>query len=401
MKRIILRMGATAPEQVSWLGVGEEGDAITWGSLAEAGVACREARVIVLVPATDVLLTRVTIPGRNRKRMILAAPFALEEQLADDIERLYFAFGPRNPDATLDVAVVNKALIGHWLGLLNDAGLKPDCLTSEALALPYLPGSWTILLERDVALLRSGPRAGLGVDRHNLQEAIQAAQSALASLASPQLQIYQTEAVSHGLDLQRLPLSTIVTSPALVVMAQGFDQKAVIDLLQGEFGGKNDWQELKARWQLPLVLVLVAVLLKISLLGIDLAHNRRESLELARRIEAVYRQTFPEAKQVVNPRAQMEQQLAALSGGNIAKDNFLPLLTSIGPDLQQTAKCVVQRLRYHANAIELELTLASLADLDGLKERLQSHDGLAVEIRTASNTNDLATARLEIKEARP
>jgi general secretion pathway protein L len=400
MKTIILRLGNTAPTQVSWLGVGEGAAAISWGSLAEAGVACREAQVIVLVPATDVLLTRVAIPGRNRKRMILAAPFALEEQLADDIETLHFAFGPRNADATLDVAVVSKRLMRHWQELLREAGLEPACLTSEALALPYLPGSWTLLLERETALLRTGPRAGLGVDRHNIEQALLAEQGA-ATLASPQLQIYQTEAASHGLDLQRLPLSTIITAPALVAMGQGFDPKAVIDLLQGEFGGTSGWQELQARWQRPLLLVLVVIVLKVGLMGIELAQNRRESMELGRRIEAVYRQTFPEAKQVVNPRTQMEQQLAALGQGQQSRDTFLPLLTSIAPDLGKTAQCTVQRLRYHGNAIELELTLATLADLDGLKERLQSHGGLAVEIRTASNSNDLVAARLEIKEARP
>lgn len=400
MKTVLLRLGTEAPHEVSWLTMGE-GEAIRRGTLSEAGAACRGARVVVLVPATDCLLTRVAIPGRNRKRTIQAAPFALEEQLAEEIEHLHFAFGPKNPDASLEVTVVARRTMRHWLSLLQEAGLTPDGLTPETLALPYADGGWTLLLEGAVALLRCGPRAGMGVDRANLGAVLDALREVEGKGERQEVRVYLSEGAElpPGLNLSPQPL--VSQTPALAAMARGLDHKHTINLLQGEFGHETDWQRLLKQWRLPLTLGLILLCLQAGRLGVGLVEGRRESLELERRIEAVYRATFPEAKQVVNPRVQMEARLTALRGGEGPQAGFIGLLTRIGPDLEKSEGCTVQRLRYHGQAIELELTLASLASLDDLKARLKEVGGIEVEIRTASAANDRVSARLAIKEATP
>ena len=45
----------------------------------------QDAETIAIVPAQDVLLTTAELPKLSRQRLMLALPFALEEQLIDDV----------------------------------------------------------------------------------------------------------------------------------------------------------------------------------------------------------------------------------------------------------------------------------------------------------------------------
>lgn len=395
MKTVILRLGGGAPADISWLSTDTE-SVLHNGSLAQAALACKDAILIVLVPAIDVLLIRATIPGRNRKLAMQAAPYALEASLATDVEKLHFGFGPRNPDGSMDTAVVERKCMDRWLALLQEVGLDPDYMTPETLAVPYEPESWSVVLDGDVALVRSGLRSGFGVDTQNLNEALQAAIKSGPDAPPLHMQLYQEEEVDISLDLD-LDMLPIIKKPTLALLAQGVDKKNGIDLLQGEYGRNTDWDKIRELWRVPFILALILITLQGVLFGVDFSQAKKESLALERRIEEIYRTTFPEAKQVVNPKAQMEQGLALLTGGQQSQNSFLALLARIGPDLQKTQGSNLQRLRYHGSALELELTLPNLDDLNDLKERLLVNDDLSVDIRTATTANDRVSARMEIK----
>lgn len=395
MKTVILRLGAGAPAAISWLS-SDTDSLLHKGSLAQAALACKDALLIVLVPGLDVLLIKASTPGRNRKRAMQAAPYALEASLATDVENLHFAFGPRNPDGSMDTAVVERECLDQWLALLREAGLDPDYMTPETLAVPYGADGWSVLLDGEVALVRTGLRGGFAVDRQNLNEALQAALKAAPDPLPPHLQIYQEEEVDIRLDLD-LDMLPLIKKPALALLGQGVAKKSGIDLLQGEYGRNTDWDKIRELWRVPFVLLLILIALKGALFGVDFSQAKKESQALERRVEEIYRATFPQAKQVVNPRAQMEQRLALLTGGQQSQNSFLALLARIGPQLQKTQGYTLQRLRYHGSALELELTLATLDDLNDLKERLLVNDDLSVDIRTATTANNLVSARLAIK----
>src|SRR5580698_8109691 len=81
-------------------------------------------RICVLVPASDVLLTDAEVPAKSGARIQQIVPFALEEQVAEDIDSLHFAVGRRVGESTrIPVAVVSRALIDAWLSQLRAAGL--------------------------------------------------------------------------------------------------------------------------------------------------------------------------------------------------------------------------------------------------------------------------------------
>lgn len=395
MKTMILRLGAKAPAEVSWL---EPGSGIAArGTLAEAGRACRGAKLLVLVPAAEVLLTRTVIPGRNRSRAIQAAPFALEEFLAEELEKEHFAFGPRQGDGSMAVAVVHKRAMDHWLALLAEYDLRAERLVAETLALPYREGEWSLLVEGDLALLRTGLEAGLAVDLVNLAE-IMAAESGLAGAAGGcPLTIYQEEGDQREDIVANAAVAGRKHGDPLAFLAAGCSGEASLDLLQGEYRRHTNWDQLWPRWRRPLFCALALFFLQLLLLGFDYYQLQGQSRELKRRIESVYRATFPDAKQVVNPKAQMEQRLAALAAAATGEGGLLAVLARVGPELQKSEGSVLQRLRYRGKVVELELSLPNQAALAGLRERLAKIESLAVEFRSGS-AKDEPIVHVEIKE---
>lgn len=396
MNTILLRFDDENLDNVSWVRT-DDPSSLKSGSLAEASADCKEARLIVLVPAVDVLLIRAIIPGRNRKRSIQAAPYVLEEQLADDVEKLHFSFGPRNPDGSMDVAVVDKKCMARWLSLLHNAGLEIDSLIPETLAVPYDAESLTVLINHNQALIRSGPRAGFTVDSYNLKAALQAHLAPHSDSPIRQIQLFLEEDIDLNLELE-IPVLPIIKKTAMAVFCQGFDQKITLDLLQGEYSRKTDWQHVMECWKIPLVLVLAFMVVKGMLFAVDFIYYKQESQALQKRIENIYMATFPDTRKLINPRAQMEQQLSLLADSTEAQHGFLESLARIGPALQKTEDFTMQRLSYRNNGLELELTMASLDSVNDLKDRLLANNDLSVEVRTTPADKDQISAHLEVKE---
>src|SRR5579862_7364004 len=91
-------------------------EALRSGSWSEAAQHAAGRRICVLAPASDVLLTEAEVPAKSGARFQQIVPFALEEQLAQDIDSLHFAVGRRIGESPrVPVAVVSRALIEGWL----------------------------------------------------------------------------------------------------------------------------------------------------------------------------------------------------------------------------------------------------------------------------------------------
>src|SRR3974390_891530 len=112
-------------------------------------------RVCVLVSGTDVLLADPEVPVKGGAKLQQLVPYALEEQLAEDIEELHFALGKRAAESfRVPVAVVARALLDQWLAQLRGAGIEPAAVYAESELLPENPGQAVALLEADTVCVR-------------------------------------------------------------------------------------------------------------------------------------------------------------------------------------------------------------------------------------------------------
>ncbi|MCF6211149.1 MAG: type II secretion system protein GspL [Gammaproteobacteria bacterium] len=383
------------------------------GVLAEAVKQAAGARVVVLVPGEDVLLASAELPGLNRQRLARAVPFALEEQLASDVEDMHFALGSRSDDGRIHNAVVARGKIAAWLESLRAAGLQADVMLSEVLAVPREAANdagrhWSLLIDGLRCLLRTDSQHGLALDLNNLPVILQAAlDEAGDSLpASLDVKICGDDTFSGSDDDRQLIRVCeeagidVVLQPqeedGALLLARGFDEKEAINLLQGDYSRRGQLEKLLRPWRPAILLLGLWLVVLLGAMGLEYSRLSQQDAEIREQITALYREAFPEARKVVDPRVQMERGLAKLRGSGGGQTDLLGFIGKAGPVLKATPGLKLRSLRYKENRLDIDLEINSLQTLDKLKQRLADEAGLTVEIVSASSRDGKVESRIAL-----
>src|SRR6478736_3176252 len=155
---LLLRIPATDEEPVSWAVADAQGQLLSMPSQDTGGglhTMATGRKVAFLVPAGEVSFFQAMLPSGNEARLLQLAPFALEDQLSQDIDSLHFAVGPREPGTgTVPVAVTERANMRQWLDRAARLQLIPQALFSESDLAPSLPGHVTMVVSTPINLLQ-------------------------------------------------------------------------------------------------------------------------------------------------------------------------------------------------------------------------------------------------------
>jgi len=374
------------------------------GSLEEAAAAANGLRAVVLAPGTECLLTSVQIPGHNRKKLLRAAPYALEDQVSDEVENLHFAVATAPEGDAWPVAVISRRYMEALQQQTAEAGLDVQQVVPELLAIPYRENETSVLLDNELALVRTGRTSGYAVDAENLgllltlrqpeeDEDAEAALPTLRLFAAPGSQLPET--VEYDGEATVEP----VAGDLLEVFAQGLDT-AAINLLQGRFSRAAEWGQVLRPWRATAALLLAGIVVSNVVMGVDYYRLSRESEQLRARIEETFKAALPETKRIVNPRVQMQQQLDKLQHQQGSGANFLSLLAQSGAVLKGRQGVDVTGATFRAGRLDVDLTVSDLQLLDQLKQALMQNGSLDVEIQSATTgTDQRVQGRLRIQGA--
>ena len=101
-------------------------------------------RTVIILPATEATLAAPELPVRGGARIAQAVPFALEEQLASDLE--YRAFRRRHAqrddrERGTPVVMVVAPVLERWQATWEAAGIHPDAAYSESSLIPAAPNA--------------------------------------------------------------------------------------------------------------------------------------------------------------------------------------------------------------------------------------------------------------------
>lgn len=354
----------------------------------------------MLAPAEDVVVTQVRIPSRSTRQLLKALPYALEDELAQDIDELHFAAGRRQGEAT-PVAVVDRNTLIAWLDALREAGLRPQRLLPELLSLPLEAEAWSVLVEGERALVRTGAHAGFTCPTELLPELLAPSLEGLDEAERPQyLHLWSLEE-GPAVDLAGLGLPIeheTLPSGGLPLLAQGHADARQLDLLQGEFSLREGLSRNLRPWYAVAALLLVTVINAFVLRGVELVQLDQALDEVNAAIDRVYRETFPDARRVVDPRVQMEQQLKALRGGQTqTRSAFLALVDEVSSQLAgQEPPLKVRSLSFRNGRLDLTLSGPSPQALDSLRQRLAERPGLQAELQSVTTEGDSASGQLRV-----
>lgn len=409
--KLFIYLQSDSSDAASWVRVEEPARQslnVSHGTLQDIAAVSAGCRIIVLIPGADVLLAIANIPAGNRQRAMNAIPYALEDQLATDVDTLHFALGERIDNIRIHAAAVDRTHMDGWLEKLRQAHIEPDVITSEILALPWsgsgtesrLATSWVIIVTGNQALVRTGPQTGWVADIDNLDALLRIALHESNGTKPEQVRVINCApaAAFSGLLADTGITVNIEQSDEAVlsVLGRGYNEKNAINLLQGSYNRREQLGKLWKPWRPALIMLVFLLMIQSGMTIADYMRLKTESDALTQQIAQTYLRTFPDARKVVNPRAQMEQRLKELRGGDIETGGFISLLGSIGQPLKETPGLEIQRINYTEGKIDLALSIGDLQSLDQLKQRLATQGRVTVNIESAASSDNKVEARLQI-----
>lgn len=411
---LVIRLGVDPDQAANWITVDSNGTrtgAPVTGALADAAADMGDRSVIVLVPATTALTTTVNIPIKGGSRLLAALPFALEEQLADDIDDLHFAAGTRRSSGLVPVAVVAHQQMADWLARLDTAGLPVARIVPENYGLARIPGTMSLLSADDQIIFNDGADNEFAMQGASPSDALAVAGALedsgdedhvaghlLVYCESGDEQRFEQDwnALRHELasvDINLLPDGALPRLAVTVAAGNG------INLLQGRYGAKTEIGILFRPWRYAAILFLTLGLLTFGGKVADYYRLTQEETVLKTQFEQVYRSIRPgDQREIVDPVATVNSVRRSL-GGPSALQVLLPSLVQLGQALQQNQTANIEAISYRAGVIDVRLTAPDVATLDKIQKAVSNSGRFSAAIQSTDQVGDKVNSRIQIREA--
>jgi len=400
------------PDAAEWVAVDAHGarvGEVGRGTLADAGAALAGRRLLVLVPGTEVTLAEPELPARSGGRLAKLVPFALEEQIATDIDAMHFAIGRQRDDRRVPTAAVERARIAGWLGALEAEGLVPAAVYPDSLLAPDNPAHVVLLLEGQRLIVRRPGALPLSLEADPLE-------TALAIAGLPTGADADLDAAAHvlvyvsGRDWPRHQaaieaLRDRVATLKVQMLADGltplYAASAVtappFSLLQGEFQPRQGFASEWPRWRLAVMLAGAFLVLHLATLGVDWWRLKRDEARVDQELRTAATEALPDVQNLARlpslkgaVESRVRKMHAAVSEGLLGTLGVLAGSLGTAPGTQ------IQSLSYRSGTTDLTLDAPDVAALDRIQEAARGR-GFDAQLQGATQRDQRYEGHLQLK----
>ena len=405
---LLLRLPHTPTGAASWVIADSRGNVLAApqaGPLSLAAMRAGGRRVCVLVPGADVLLAEPEVPVKAGAKLQQVVPYALEEQLAEDIDNLHFAIGKRAADSlTTPVAVVAQSLMDEWLTTLKSAGLAPEVMYADSDLLPDNPGHAVALIEDDAVIVRPPKGATITMPADALAEALELAkpEGEMGERTGRGLILYtgaaewqhhspKVESVRDQFDGIKVQL---LTGGPLSLFAQQLPTANAINLLQGAYAPQHSLTVGWRAWRVAAILLAALVGLHVAGKATELVLLKRAEKSLDASIDQAFRQAMPGEQSSVDARRRMEQRLLQVRGGG--GQGLLSALGAVVEARGSNPGTTVQALSYRDGALDMKMAAPNADSLDQVSRTLRAN-GWQADLTSGTAVESGYEGRIQVR----
>lgn len=297
-----------------------------------------------LVPGDEVIFCQADIPAKQVRFIRQALPFAVEEQLAQDVESMHLALGGKGEQG-YRVAAIDRQIMTNWVNVFSDwAHTRLIAMYADASLLPVQGREWVICLEPETAMVANSRGEWMRMAASNLEMFAH-------TLSMPQEEEVKTEVrvALYGTaeDLEKhVALEGVLASDTALNYSQDTLELSPLELLahahyhhlcepinlcEGEFSVNGSRRSAIRPWRPLIAVACTWFVLQVALeIGLGI-YQRQQAEQLEEQAMAIYREYFPQdrrtnagnVRRVV--RGQLRQQDA--SGQSV---DFLSLIKYAG-----------------------------------------------------------------------
>jgi general secretion pathway protein L len=410
----VIRIGAE-DQAVEWVLADSNGtrrSGTATGTLEQAAAAVGERAVIVLVPPEDTLTTTVNIPARSSSRIRTALPFALEEDLVEDVDKLHFASGVKQENGRLPVVVTAREKMDAWIARLTAVGIEPAIMTPANHGLAKIPGTSSILVDDGTVMFNDGADSEFVMHDVKPSDVLVMAgklgeKPAEDGDTSGHVIVFctpeQDEQLAHdwialrhemhSVDINLLPDGVLPKLAVAVAAGHG------VNLLQGRYGKKTEYAALFRPWKIAAGLMLAFGVVTLAMKGVTYYQLQGEQAALQAQFQAEYQQIRPgDNQEIVDPEAMVDSLRRSL-GTSSGPQVFLPSLRELGAALAQNSAIKIEAISYRAGVIDLRLTVPDVTTLDNIQRAVSASGRFQASIQRTDQVDDKIDGRIQIREA--
>ena len=361
-EKLLIRLGSQYQEKVNWLIWAEqESEIIASGELQNASELStlaeksKQRDVVVLVPGCDTAIKSLTVPGKSQKAIKLAAPYMLEDELAQDVDELFFAYSGLKSDAeghNCFVVAIDRTQMQQWLHWLTEANIKPKIMLPDILAMPVNNEGISMIRLNNQVIARTEHWQGMVIDldfwptvvNNLITQPENAEQTFSIKSYSP------LPTSSNDIKVEYMPEEL-----PLAVFASQLNSIR-LNLLQGEFQISEKRSPIFAQWSRVAMVAGVALILNFAIKGAELVKLERQQQIVEQEIISVYKKAFPQTKRVrINTiRSQLKRKLKEV-GSSGQDGGFLPLLAKVQPAFVKVPELKPESIKFDAKRQELRM----------------------------------------------
>lgn len=335
----------------------------------------QDCNTILVESCTRATLLNLELPWLPERKARLAIPYALEDRIAQPVEELHFAFDKMYyHNNQYLIFVIAKQRMLYLMQKMAEQGLRFELITLDWFALEFhqlcISGSNLLINQEDFKGTLANTLAINYLKLHPL---------------NPPL-LFKNSIIE--IDDKSVERSTELS---YVWIAQKLLKKKPVNLCQGDMqhGETSKW--LKKGYKITAALGCFWLLSVLLVNAFILSSLNKKTSELDRHIEVLYRQFFPQAKQVINPKFRISQLIKSNQEEN--KNRIWFLMNEFAKTMQDNPVSL-QQLRYQNKTLSVTVVSPDFVTLEKLENKLRAQ--LKVNQTEASTHDKQVIATLEL-----
>ncbi|MBC7185155.1 MAG: type II secretion system protein GspL [Marinobacter sp.] len=370
--------------------------------------------LIGLIPGEEALYCLADIPAKQSRFIRQALPYAVEEQIAQDIDSVHLALG-NHTDQGYRVAAVDRERMAQWVHLFSGwEHVRLEAIYPDASLLPRTAGGWSVCLDGDTAMMVSERGEWLSMQSANLGMFVHtlAAPSEDEVVAELPVTLYGTEGEFeiHQSGIAELSASgrlavrkEVLELMPLELLAYSFHHHLCepVNLCQGMFSANSDKASPLKPWKPLIAVAAVWFVIQVALQAGMGFYYQNQAEKLRSDAMAIYREAFPNDRRTHagNVQRVIEGQLR-VAGSSGPEVDFITLMKYTGqqyarlPGSQSVNFSSVNFSRSRGELI-VDVRADSYDNLSALRNGL-SNQGLEAQIGSVVNESGGARGRLTV-----
>lgn len=341
------------------------------------------SRTLIVLSASFFGIYEVGLPKVNEQKLRRTLPYALEENLAQNVDEVHFAFDQKFYDGeNYLTAIVDKNKFCDFIEKLKSFNISFDAVTIDYFALDKEEVVFTSdgsVLVNDINFKGSLPKELLPV---YLNENIQNILSFKDSVIPKEIE----------LALKKTNRS-IYEGCCYSWIASRLMERGYLNLCQGEFLIKNKKHTILGWYKISGAFTVLASMSFIVLNLINFNVLSTEIKKVDENIEVIYRDFFPNASSVISPKFRIEQLVKQSQNNN---EGFLfVLLNELGLALNNS-DYTIEKIDFKNKELIVALVLSDFKALESIETKLKVKK-ITVNQKQALSSNEKVFATLELK----